>query len=152
MNETKRLTDEQRRFAEEQHFVLMDFLERRRLAMDEYYDVLVFPFLEAVCEYDLKKDFMDDSFEIFAGRCMNHAVELFSEEQERQKREVVVLSLDYPLSHNSKMSFGDTIACDKRDVSDVVVRRLSRPRDRYRLLDRYSGVGAIKHFRLREVC
>ena len=46
--EEVRLTDEQRKFAEEQHYVLLDFLERRRLAMDEYYDIVVFPFLEAV--------------------------------------------------------------------------------------------------------
>ena len=105
-----RLTEKQRRFAEEQHHILIDFLQGRSLAMDEFYDIVVFPFLEAVCNYDAGRDFIDESFEVFAGRCMREAVGRHFAEEKKGKKDAVILSLDYPVSYTDGLTFGDTIA------------------------------------------
>ena len=150
--EEVRLTDEQRKFAEEQHYVLLDFLEKRRLAMDEYYDIVVFPFLEAVCRFDMCKDFIDETFEVFARRNMNKAISRHFKEEKRKKKYITFLSLDYPVSYSESISFGDTITDDRTDPFDRIERKLSRPAYGYRLLDRYSGGRAIRQICMKEVC
>ncbi|MBS7297634.1 MAG: hypothetical protein KIG65_00975 [Eubacteriales bacterium] len=143
MNETKRLTERQRRLAEEQHNILLDFLKSRHLAMDEYYDIAVFPFLEAVCEYDERKDEID-SFELFAIQAMSTAIGQHFKDQRNERGNVVVLSLDYQMSYPEKIIFGDTIA-DGRNAPDVCVKRKhSRPNGGYRLLHRYSCGNALR--------
>ena len=146
-----RLTEKQRRFAEEQHHILLDFLQGRSLAMDEFYDIVVFPFLEAVCNYDAGRDFIDESFEIFAGRCMREAVGRHFAEEKKGKRDAVILSLDYPVSYSESISFGDTITDDRTDPFERIERKLSRPAYGYRLLDRYSGGRAIRQICMKEV-
>ena len=146
-----RLTDGQRRFAEEQHHILLDFLEGRRLTMDEYYDIVVFPFLQAVCDYDAGRDFIDESFEVFARRCMREAVGRHFEEEKKGKKDAVILSLDYPVSYIEGTTFGDTIADLRVNPFDDVDRKLSRPKNGYRLLHRYSGGKALRQLRIREV-
>lgn len=47
-----KLTERQKRFAEENHKVLEDFLRYRGLPQEEFYDVVVFRFLRAVKQYD----------------------------------------------------------------------------------------------------
>ena len=151
MNDT-RLTEEQRRFAEEQHHILVNFLKRRNLAMDEYYDVVVFPFLEAVCEYDACRDITDDAFEVIAVRNMSREVASFQSEKKRQKRDAVVLSLDYPVSFSEGISFGDTVTDMRANPYEKIERKLSRPAGGYRLLHRYLGGNALKQIRIGEVC
>ena len=150
--EEVRLTEEQRKFAEEQHHVLLDFLERRRLAMDEYYDIVVFPYLEAVCRFDLCKDFIDETFEVFARRNMNKAISSYFKEEKRKKKDITFLSLDYPVSYSESISFGDTITDVRTDPFENIERKLSRPAYGYRLLDRYSGEKPMRSFRIKEVC
>ena len=151
MNEV-RLTEKQRRFAEEQHHILLDFLKMRHLKMDEFYDVVVFPFLEAVCKYDAGGDFIEETFEAMARRSMREAVGKYFAEEKRQRNDAVVLSLDYPVSFSDCISYGDTIADSRRSPFEDVERKLSRPKNGYRLLHRYSGGNALRQIRVREVC
>lgn len=44
----KKLTEKQRQFAADNHYVLENFLRYRGLPMDEFYDVVIFRFLKAV--------------------------------------------------------------------------------------------------------
>jgi RNA polymerase sigma-70 factor (ECF subfamily) len=45
------LNEEQRRFAEEKHGLLISFLKSNNLRREEYYDVVVFGYLEAIRQY-----------------------------------------------------------------------------------------------------
>ena len=47
----KTLTDEQRKFAEENHDLVYTFLHENRLPTVQYYDVVIFGYLRAVQEY-----------------------------------------------------------------------------------------------------
>ena len=143
MNGTKRLTERQRRLAEEQHHILLNFLKTRHLAMDEYYDIAVFPFLEAVCEYD-ERDEDINSFEMFAYDAMSTAMRRYFEDRRNENRNVVVLSLDYQTSYPEKIVFADTIADDGNNRGVCVIRKHSRPAGGYRLLHRYSCGNALR--------
>ena len=39
------LTEEEQIFAEENHFLIAKYLRKRRLPIDEWYDVVIFPIL-----------------------------------------------------------------------------------------------------------
>lgn len=129
-----RLTERQRRFAEDNHKVLEDFLQCRRLPMDEFYDVVVFRFLKAVQQYDECEDLKRFSFQMIAENQMRSAVEHYFENMKQQRKHGVVLSLDCPLSQYSSMTLGDVIADVRVNVCEQVCEKLSRTPKKYRLL------------------
>ena len=45
------MTQEERKFAEQRHDLVIDFLCRKRLSMDDFYDVVIFGYLSAVQQY-----------------------------------------------------------------------------------------------------
>ena len=47
----KRLTTEQTSFAAEHHHVMLEYLDANQLSPDDYYDIVVFGYLEAVQQY-----------------------------------------------------------------------------------------------------
>lgn len=55
----KKLTEKQRQFAADNHYVLENFLRYRGMPMDEFYDVVIFRFLKAVQQYDERKGFAE---------------------------------------------------------------------------------------------
>lgn len=135
------LTENQRKFAEEQHSILEKFLQRKRLPFDEYYDVVVFRFLSAVQEFAGIEDLSVEDFEIIAVRHMQKALD---NHFKKQKKEQKCLSLDYPIP-KSKMTFGDTIVSGNLDVCEQVCRKLSRTNRGYRLSHTYSITPAVRH-------
>lgn len=145
-----RLTENQRRFAEEHHNVLENFLKYRGLPLDEYYDVVVFRFLRAVQQYDEREDLRQYAFETIAKNHMKSALGNYFRQQKRIKQNVVLLSLDYPISE-SGLTFGDTIADESVDICEQVCKKLSRTNREYRLLHTYSISPAVKQATLLEV-
>lgn len=51
MNENTPMTPAQQLFAEEHHNLVYAFLNEKKLPEDEYYDVVVFGYLQAVMDY-----------------------------------------------------------------------------------------------------
>jgi len=45
------MTQEEREFAEQNHDLVIDYLHRKNLPMDDYYDVVIFGYLSAVQQY-----------------------------------------------------------------------------------------------------
>lgn len=70
---TKRLTEEQKAFAEENHNLIYTFLHKRNLSFDEYYDVVVMGYLKAVANYDPSRG---TTFSTYAFFCMNNSVNM----------------------------------------------------------------------------
>ena len=70
-----KLTDAQRSFAEQHYDVLERFLHERQLPFDEYYDVVVFVFLDSVKLYDECR--YRETFEAVADRHMSIAVQRY---------------------------------------------------------------------------
>jgi len=86
------MTQEERKFAEQKHGLVIDFLRYRRLPMDEFYDVVIFGYLSAVQQY-----FRDPpagvEFKAMAVRAMKDSVLRDGEYHARAKRCGVAVSL-----------------------------------------------------------
>lgn len=129
----QKLTDEQRKFAQEHHYVLENFLRYRRLPTDEFYDVVVFRFLRAVQQYDEREDLRQYKFSTVANYAMRSAVSNYFAKEKRRKDNLQMLSLDYRFG-KSEFTLGDILADKNQDVCGSVCEKLSRPVKRIRLL------------------
>lgn len=129
----QKLTDEQRKFAEEHHYVLENFLRYRHLPTDEFYDVVVFRFLKAVQQYDEREDLNQYEFSTIAKYAMRSAVSNYFAKEKRRKENLQMLSLDCRIGE-SELTLGDIIADERQDVCGSVCEKLSRPVKRIRLL------------------
>lgn len=129
-----RLTERQRQFAEEHHKVLTDFLTNRKLPADEFYDVVVFRFLNAVRQYDEHEDLKQYAFADIAENQMRQVLKIYFRNQRQQEKCVRLFSLETPVSQYPDMTLGDVIADDAVNVCDEVCEKLSRSPKRYRLL------------------
>jgi len=94
MAKTK-LTEEQKEYAEGHHGLVYAFLNRLGLDADEFYDVVVFGYLNAVMEYlrkpDLRKAY---AFSTVAFRKMKDALSKNRAMLNRRKRKAVTVDLD----------------------------------------------------------
>ena len=128
-----KLTERQKRFAEENHKVLEDFLRYRGLSQEEFYDVVVFRFLRAVQQYDEREDLRQYQFKTIAGYHMRSALGHYFEKQKRQRENMRLISLDYPMAGNPNLTLGDCIADDRINVFEEVCETLCRESNRRRL-------------------
>ncbi len=94
------MTKEEREFAEQRHDLVIDFLRRKHLPMDDFYDVVIFGYLSAVQQY-----FRDPpsgvTFEAMAVRAMKDSVLRDGEYHARAKRCGTAVSLDDADSHSA---------------------------------------------------
>lgn len=131
-----KLTEKQRQFAAEHHYVLENFLRYRHLPVDEFYDVVVFRFLRAVQQYDEREDLKQYKFSTIAENHMRSALGNYFKKQKRKNDKIQMLSLDCPISGYPDMTLLDTIADERVDVCETVCEKLSRPSSaRKRLLN-----------------
>ena len=122
----KKLTEKQRQFAADNHYVLENFLRYRGLPMDEFYDVVIFRFLKAVQQYDERKDLQKYKFSTIAEYAMRSAVSNYFAKKKRRDEKVEILSLDYQFN-DSSLTLGDVIADERVDICGSVCKKLSRP-------------------------
>jgi len=106
-----KLNSEQRRFAEEHHTLVFRFLRKQHLPKDEFYDIIIFGYLQAVYDYLEREDLRQYSFTTIAWRDMQSCVGKYYEAQNRQKRKAVVVSLSDILDNG--MIRSETVA-DRR--------------------------------------
>lgn len=74
MKKTQVLTQEQKKFAEQHHSLVECFLGKQHLEWAEFYDVVIFGYLEAVCEYLEKPELAKYGFSSIAWRKMKNCV------------------------------------------------------------------------------
>ena len=86
------LNEEQRRFATENHNLVYAFLNEKGLSEDEYYDVVIFGYLQAVNDFFYQKKLSGFSFSTLAWKRMTCHL------------------LDYYKFHNRKSRKGQTVS------------------------------------------
>lgn len=89
-----KLTDEERKFAEEHHNLIYSFLHKHCLDPEEYYDIAAIGYLQAVIEYYRKSLKYEYSFSTIAFRLMGFAYGKHIRNQMRLKRRGFVISCD----------------------------------------------------------
>ena len=87
------LTKEQQEFAAEHHGLVYKFLNDNHLPEDEFYDVVIFPYLKAVRDYCDKTSAQEYSFSTIAIRQMRFRLYDYFRSQERRKRNAEILSI-----------------------------------------------------------
>ena len=87
------LTKEQQEFAAEHHGLVYKFLNDNHLSEDEFYDVVIFPYLTAVRDYCNSSSAQKYSFSTIAMRQMKFRLCDYFRAQERHKRNAEILSI-----------------------------------------------------------
>jgi len=88
------MTQEEREFAEQRHDLVIDFLRRKHLLMDDFYDIVIFGYLSAVQQY-FRAPPSGVTFEAMAFRAMKDSILQESEYHVRAKRCGVTVGLDH---------------------------------------------------------
>jgi DNA-directed RNA polymerase specialized sigma24 family protein len=87
------LTKEQQEFAAEHHGLVYKFLNDNHLPDDEFYDVVIFPYLKAVQDYFSDESAQRYSFAAIARHRMRLCVYDYFRSQARRKRNAEILSI-----------------------------------------------------------
>ena len=87
------MTQEERDFAEQHHDLVIDYLCRKRLPTDDFYDVVIFGYLSAVQQY-FRNPPAGVAFKAMAFRAMKDSVLREGEYHARAKRCAHIISLD----------------------------------------------------------
>ncbi len=119
-----RLSERQSRFAQENHSILESFLDKKGLSSNEYYDIVVFGFLEAVRRYDEYEALRRFEFAKIADALMRTALENHLKREQAQRKEVVLVSLDYRLP-NSGLTYADLIADRSVNICEQICEKHS---------------------------
>lgn len=87
------LTPEQGTFAAENHGLVLKFLNENHLPEDEYYDIVIFGYLQAVKDYFCRPDMSQYSFSTIAWKEMRGAISNHNRKQIQKKRKADVISI-----------------------------------------------------------
>lgn len=92
------MTPAERHFAAENHRLIYTFLEQNDLSTDDYYDIVVFGYLAAVCRYSADPALQRYAFSTIAWRSMRRSMSDYLRAESREKRQAAVVSLDAPVT------------------------------------------------------
>ena len=109
MKDSIPLNDEQRRFAAENHNLVYAFLHEKKLPEDEFYDVVIFGYLQAVYEYTSKPLLQKYSFATIAWRRMGSRLANYYRALSSTKRCAQTVSLNAPVG-DSGLTWEETLA------------------------------------------
>lgn len=103
------LTHEQRLFAVENHDLVYKFLREKQLSIDEFYDVVIFAYLQSVRRFLTESKLEQYSFSTIAWSAMNRAIYNYYRSQRTPKHNADVISL-YIKADEDDLSLEETIA------------------------------------------
>lgn len=114
------MTPRQREIATKAHNMIYSYLRLRKLPIDDYYDVVVFGFMEAVQQYDENKELAKKySLTTIAYRKMDDRLAAYRIYENRQKRTADVRSLEAPLVGAENMCIADTLPSKESPEQDA---------------------------------
>lgn len=100
------LTDEEKRFAEENHYLIGKYLKIRKLPFDEWYDVVIFRYLRSVKRWFAIPELHKYNFEIIAFYAMKSAI---GTEIQKQEKRIKTISLDEVIPGTDGAMYGDYV-------------------------------------------
>lgn len=112
------LTYEQKTFASEHHDLVYKFLHEHHLSVDEFYDVVIFGYLNAVRHYLTRTKLCTYAFPTLGWKLMTQSLCDYYKEQTRQKRTAEVFSL-YATTPTDGLPWEDTLP-----VADHLMQQL----------------------------
>lgn len=110
--ELRPFTNEEQRFAEENHDLVYAFLNEKKLSEDEYYDVVIFGYLRAVQIFFRNPNDYKCTFSTLAWIKMNGTLANYRKYLSRSMRNATIISLDEPIGNNDGLRLEDVISYD----------------------------------------
>lgn len=104
------LTPEQREFAEEHHNLIYSFLRKNDLNTADFYDIVVFGFLQGVRDYLNDPELQKLSFTTIAWRRMKRCVLNHFQGKYRKKRAGFTISINAPIGDENGLLLTDVLA------------------------------------------
>lgn len=108
------LTDEERAFTAENHYIVEKYLNIRRLPRDEWYDIVIFRYLLSVKRWFALPELHKHNFEIIAFYAMRSAI---GHEREKRRRRIDTISLDAPVAGTNGAILADIITYENMGYS-----------------------------------
>lgn len=118
------LTEEERRFATENHNLVFKYLKLRKLPPDEYYDVVIFRYLRSVKRWFSEANLRQYNFEIIAFYAMRSAIGHYQDSKRRRERYESVFSFQSLVPNTENLTFADVIP-DPQDLYSQVNELMS---------------------------
>jgi RNA polymerase sigma factor (sigma-70 family) len=124
------LTEDQRRFAAENHNLIYRYLYEQGRAVDDYYDIAALGFLSAVRRYMTKPELRRYAFSTIAWRSMKqsiasfHRAETRREAAERRYKETVQVTAPDPMSElEARLILHDLVSTASRPQYEMMTLR-----------------------------
>ena len=116
------LTEQESAFAAENHSLIFRFLSRKGLPEDEYYDVVVFGYLNGVKKYFRREELRQKySFTTLAWQAMNSCFANYQRSKARPKNQANILSIREP--YHSAFVLEELIS-DARDYEEETLEAM----------------------------
>jgi DNA-directed RNA polymerase specialized sigma24 family protein len=124
----KPLTDEQKKFAEDYYDYLFSFMKERHLDFEEWYEILIIPYLESVKKYFYYEPAKQYKFYTVMSRRLETAMlNHFRAENRLKRKPKELLSLDYMVEGDNTFSeqasdnVNEMLIDDKQQVEQIVL-------------------------------
>ena len=106
----RELTKEEQDFAAENHNIVYAFLRARNLCHDDYYDVVIFGYLQAVRKYLSRDDLRQRyAFSTVAWRKMQNSLTEHFKKQSRRSRKAVTVSWETAIIGNGTFAAAEIV-------------------------------------------
>ncbi len=134
------LTKKQQKFAEDNHELVYDFLNKKELSEDIYYDVVIFGYLKAVREYCLNPKCYKYKFSTVAWRQMKSSLISYRRYISSKKRNERVVSLNEPIGNKDGLCMEDVVSHNDEGMikiqSELLMKDMERqlPRQAMRIV------------------
>ena len=115
------LTAEESAFAAEHHHLIYTYLANRHLPAEEFYDVVVFGYLNGVRKHFRREDLRDYAFTTLAWRAMDTCFANYVRAKQRPGRKATVLSLQAHAGGRYRLE--ETVA-DEKDTAEEAIQSL----------------------------
>ena len=112
------LTEQESSFAAEHHGLIYRYLNERELPEGEYYDVVVFGYLNGVRKHFRREDLKQYSFTTIAWRAMNSSYANYERSRRYSKNNAQIVSIHEP--YHSAYALEEMIA-DAKDYAEEII-------------------------------
>jgi RNA polymerase sigma-70 factor (ECF subfamily) len=115
----EKLSNEQREFAAENHYLVENFLKFRHLDRSEYYGIVAMGYIRAVRNYFNRTDLQQYRFSTIAVYTMKSDLFNYYRKNSRKKRTANVISLEAPAFDVGVLTIAETVTAPG-SVSDYI--------------------------------
>ncbi len=110
------MNPKQQQLAKDNHELVYAFLNRKKLAEEDYYDVIIFGYLHAVQEYCDTPVLHKYKFSTLAWKRMQSAYSNYTKYLTSFKRNIPTVSLDEPIGSDGGLCMEDVVARTDEDM------------------------------------